>query len=102
MSRQGLTRNGESLVAFRRNSFHQEEQAMKTHTFVLRTALGLLVGALAFGLPAAGKDKKAAPAKNSPRVRVGPYQLSGPHTYKNLTIYLIHGADQFKGKKLLT
>jgi hypothetical protein len=76
---------------------------MKTYTFGLRAGLSLLVAGMAFALPAAGGEKKAAsPAKNSSQVKVGSYKLSGPHVYRNLTIFLIHGADQFPGKKLLT
>ncbi len=30
------------------------------------------------------------------------YQFSGPYTHKNLTVYLIHGANQHKGKAPLT
>ncbi len=30
------------------------------------------------------------------------FKLSGPYTHKNLTIYLIHGPDQIKGKRWLT
>ncbi len=49
---------------------------------------------LAFGSapPAPGGAKAGAPA----------YKLSGPFTHENLTIFLIHGEDQRKGKALLT
>lgn len=30
------------------------------------------------------------------------HRLSGPYTYKNLTIYLVHGKDRMEGKKYLT
>jgi hypothetical protein len=32
----------------------------------------------------------------------GGEQLSGPYTYKNLTIYLVHGKDKITGKKYMT
>jgi len=51
------------------------------------------VTALGLGLVAAGeKDKPAAPA----------HRLSGPYTHGNLTVFLIHGEDQLKGKTYLT
>src|SRR5207302_1849548 len=30
------------------------------------------------------------------------FRLSGPYTHGNLTVFLIHGEDQMKGRKLLT
>jgi len=35
------------------------------------------------------------------RVKVGEYQLSGPHAHDNLTLVLIHGEDQLKGRSFL-
>jgi hypothetical protein len=35
------------------------------------------------------------------RLKVGAYELSGPHTHDNLTVYLVHGPDQLKGRKFL-
>jgi hypothetical protein len=31
-----------------------------------------------------------------------PYRISGPHSHENLSIFLIHGEDQLKGKAFLT
>lgn len=39
-----------------------------------------------------GKAKAPGPA----------YALSGPYTHKNLTVFLIHGADRIDGKKIIT
>jgi hypothetical protein len=35
------------------------------------------------------------------RVKVGEYQLSGPYAHDNLTLVLIHGEDQLKGRSFL-
>ena len=32
----------------------------------------------------------------------GDYKITGPYTYENLTIYLVHGKDTIEGKKFLT
>ena len=50
----------------------------------------LVVGCLAL-IQAQQTDKQPVKAD---------YQLSGPFVHDNLTIFLIHGADQFKGKSL--
>jgi len=60
-----------------------------------------LVGLLALAvLPlwAADEKKSAEPAKPAQPA----YRLSGPYTHGNLTIFLIHGDSQLKGRKILT
>src|SRR5438270_3758961 len=74
---------------------------MKTRTFVRGLGVGLLALGLGLGLRAAEADK-AAPPKKDPAVTVGAYRLSGPYTQDNLTVFLIHGDDQLKGKTFLT
>ncbi len=66
---------------------------MKTQTLVGGAVLGLLAVALCGRTPAA--DSKSRP-------QAAPYTLSGPYNFDNLTIYLIHGQDQLKGKTFLT
>jgi hypothetical protein len=69
---------------------------MAMSTFVRRVAvLALAAG----GLFALGADK---PAQDPPSKPAPAYQLSGPYTHGNLTVFLIHGADQIKGKDFLT
>jgi hypothetical protein len=74
---------------------------MKTRAFVRATVVGILAVGLTVGLYLAQAKEKAAPNKNS-RVQVGSYQLSGPYQHENLTIFLIHGQDQLKGKSFLS
>jgi len=64
-----------------------------TTRFHLAAVLGLSVlTGLAF---AAGPPK--------PMVEPVPnYQLSGPFTHENMTVFFLHGEDQIKGKKILT
>jgi hypothetical protein len=69
-------------------------------TVVRRSALSLLVAALAF-VVAAEPPQKAAPPKDGDKPAVS-YRFSGPYTHGNLTIFLIHGDDQIKGKDILT
>ncbi|HEV3258570.1 MAG TPA: DUF6569 family protein [Gemmataceae bacterium] len=68
---------------------------MKTLTPVRVGGWGLLALGLAFGAAAPAGEKARA-------VRVGAHTLSGPHTCKNLTIFLIHGKDRLRGKNYLT
>ncbi|OAI53332.1 hypothetical protein AYO44_16085 [Planctomycetaceae bacterium SCGC AG-212-F19] len=52
---------------------------------------------LAFtGVAAAAEPAKAEPAKPEA------FTFSGPYTYQNLTIFLVHGKDSLPGKKFLT
>lgn len=58
-----------------------------------RTAFVLCASVMTLSLVvAADAPKPAAPA----------HRLSGPYTHGNLTVFLIHGEDQFKGKAFLT
>ena len=65
-----------------------------TTRFHLACALSLtLTAGLAFGAAAPGTfGKPAAPA----------YRISGPFVHDNLTIFLLHGEDQARGKQFLT
>src|SRR5262249_31283693 len=69
-------------------------------TIVHRSALSLLVAALVFTVAAEPPQKAAAP-KDGDKAAVS-YRFSGPYTHGNLTIFLIHGDDQIKGKDILT
>jgi hypothetical protein len=73
---------------------------MKTRTLVRATILGLLAVGIALGLPLTLAGENAAPNKKT-LVRVGSYRLSGPYKHENLTVFLIHGKDQYKGKTFL-
>ena len=35
-------------------------------------------------------------------ISVGEYTVSGPYTYRNLNVYLVHGRDQIRGRKVMT
>ncbi len=63
------------------------------HLIRTSSAVFILIAALclAMGLHAQPADASAHQ-----------YRLSGPYTKDNLTIYLVHGADQLKGKQFLT
>ncbi len=61
----------------------------------------LFLPALAFGaLVTLGDKPPAAPEKKAEPPPA--YRLSGPYSHDNLTIFLIHGDDQVKGKNFLT
>jgi hypothetical protein len=61
-----------------------------------------LVTALVLGCCAVAQAaEKPEPARPVERPKLA-LRLSGPYTHENLTVFLIHGADQFKGRKLLT
>jgi len=69
---------------------------MAMSTFVRRVAvLALMAG----GVLALGADKTTPGPQSKPAPA---YHLSGPYTHGNLTVFLIRGADQIKGKNFLT
>lgn len=69
-------------------------------------SIGILFLLTIIGIPLA----MFVTAKVLPRVsptmkdeaQAGDYKISGPYTYENLTIFLIHGKDTLSGKKFLT
>jgi hypothetical protein len=63
----------------------------------LMTALALCSAVVA----QKGKPEEPPPAKPIERPTLT-LKLSGPYTHDNLTIFLIHGDDQMKGRKFLT
>lgn len=64
--------------------------------------LAALLFVAGFGLTvAAGPPEKSAPEKGGSK-SAGAYRFSGPYTHDNLTLFLIHGDDQIKGKDILT
>lgn len=63
--------------------------------FRVACALSLLVGA---GL----LWNVSAQVEKEPKPSVPDYKFSGPFTHDNLTIFLIHGEDRFKGRKYMT
>jgi hypothetical protein len=67
---------------------------------VRRLAAPLLVAGLVLAV-AAEPVRKAPPDKKSDKAAVA-YRFSGPFVHDNLTIFLIHGDDQIKGKNILT
>ena len=77
-----------------------------------RQTLALLIGAitLAAGVVFARfstlRPRTEAPPAAAPELRsewrAGDYRLSGPYTYENLTVFLIHGADGSTGSHFLT
>jgi hypothetical protein len=79
-----------------------EDLLMYTRTLVRATVARAMAGSLAL---AAGVFVLAQPAPapdKAPGTRLGDYQLSGPYTHANLTIFLVHGADRLPGKTFLT
>src|SRR5579864_4481210 len=64
---------------------------------------GLMAAAALCGYAAAQEKGKPEPppVKLVERPTVA-LRLSGPYTHGNLTVFLIHGDDQMKGRKLLT
>jgi len=71
---------------------------MSRFTSVALLSYGVL--ALA-GLLVVGADPKAPPEKEKPNPLAG-CRLSGPFSHDNLTLFLIHGDDSIKGRKILT
>jgi hypothetical protein len=70
----------------------------------LRRALtaGWLILGVTLALCDISRSRRARAADEDLKVSAGDFKLSGPYSHGNLTIFLIHGEDQFDGKKLLT
>jgi hypothetical protein len=74
---------------------------MSARTALGRSSLALL--GLAAALASTAQAADATAARNQRQgAQVSPYKLSGPYGEGNLTIFLIHGPDQLKGKPILT
>jgi len=68
-----------------------------------RASFGNLLCILGFVLAFAASISAAGdPVADKPTIAAPAYRLSGPYTYENLTIYLIHGQDRVKDKNYLT
>jgi hypothetical protein len=75
---------------------------MKTRACDRRTWLSLLAAGLSVGLLAGPAATKDSPSKKQEAAQPPAYRITGPYTHENLTIFLIHGDDQLKGKTFLT
>jgi len=77
-------------------------------TFVLTTAVVFLAVAVPLGMLINAQVRKELSGKGhgSPRdgseIQTADYRVSGPHTHKNLAIFLIHGKSLAEGKTFLT
>jgi hypothetical protein len=78
------------------------ENIMRKQTFVL--SLGVLFTAvmLAGALLIACAQWSATGGARGEVSSAGDYKLTGPYTYKNLSIFLVHGATTIKSKSFLT
>src|SRR5438874_4780375 len=81
---------------------YREEQAMAMSMRPRSTVpIALMLGAaLVLGADQPPSQQTAAPAKAA--APPSHYKLSGPYSHENLTVYLIHGENQLKGKNFLT
>ena len=73
---------------------------MKNQAFVLTLAV-VLISVLA-GVAITSAQQKSRTKEKSVKITVGEYQLSGPYTHKNLSIFLVHGKNTFAGKTFIT
>ena len=71
---------------------------MKKKTFAL--AIGVILSAVGMlVMLAQAQVRRSSTSQSSSRSE---YRISGPYTYRNLTLFLIHGQDKITGKKFLT
>ncbi len=61
-----------------------------------------LAGAVLIGLAWLMAAQQPTAPKDQPRAPAEDYQLTGPYSHENLTIFLIHGKDRFQAKDVLT
>jgi hypothetical protein len=75
---------------------------MKSRAFSARIAsLAMLVGIPLMVLAITTVQAYFSPAPKD-ETQAGSYKISGPYTYENLSIFLVHGKDTLSGKKFLT
>ena len=72
---------------------------MKHQTFALTLGV-VLISIVAVVISTA--QQKSRTTEKSVKITVGEYQLSGPYTHKNLSIFLVHGKNTFTGKTFIT
>ena len=72
---------------------------MKNQTFALTLGI-VLISIVAVVISTA--QQKSRTTEKSVKITVGEYQLSGPYTHKNLSIFLVHGKNTFTGKTFIT
>jgi ARG and Rhodanese-Phosphatase-superfamily-associated Protein domain len=72
---------------------------MKSQTFAL--TLGVCLIALV-GVFVINAQQKSRTTQKQVKIVAGEYQLSGPYTHKNLSIFLVHGKNTFEGKTFIT
>lgn len=63
---------------------------------------GMVLLLMSVGLACAINTQAQRDDTAQPKTVAADYKLSGPYSHKNLTIFLIHGADQMTGKPPLT
>ena len=73
---------------------------MKSQTFAL--TLGVILIALVGVFMINAAQQKSRTAQKQVKITAGEYQLSGPYTHKNLSIFLVHGKNTFEGKTFIT
>ena len=64
--------------------------------------IGLSVAAVCLALIGYPKSQAQQRAETITTAQHSAYKISGPYTHKNLSVFLIHGADQAGGKTYLT
>lgn len=73
---------------------------MKNQAFVL--TLGVVLISILAGVAITTAQQKSRTKEKPVKITVGEYQLSGPYTHKNLSIFLVHGKNTFEGKTFIT
>lgn len=78
---------------------------MKTTKWARENLFTLVVGAaiaLGLGLAIQAQMRQGSNRGSGREVRAADYEISGPYTHGNLTVFLIHGSDKISGKSFLT
>ncbi|HKR59176.1 MAG TPA: DUF6569 family protein [Pyrinomonadaceae bacterium] len=73
---------------------------MKSQTFVLTLGVVLIALVGVFVINAAQQKQRGS--DKHVKITAGEYQLSGPYTHKNLSIFLVHGKNTFEGMTFIT
>jgi hypothetical protein len=69
---------------------------------IVMVLMTLAFGALINAQVRNGSEGGAAASGKGEALQAKDYKITGPYKHNNLTVFLIHGQDQIKGKKFLT
>ena len=78
---------------------------MKTTTWTREKLFTLAIGAaivISLSVAIHAQLRHSSTKGSGKEIKAADYEISGPYSHKNLTVFLIHGPDKLTGKNFLT